>query len=337
MRDATPCIPTSTTSPPTSANAPRASAWPASTWTARSPTVACTSTPTATNPRRSTCSTASGMKLLMRHGIAVAFVTARSARRPSVARTELGVESTPACTTSWPAWKRSPNAWASAWTRCAFMGDDLPDLRVMQQVGLSVAPAQAHRGRANACTGARCARRRRRGARTVRLAARRAGPRRTPARRHRARHRRARGDAGVSSKRGLVDAGPGRLPPRSAAGRSGSTARGDRAGGRRRAFGLRAAGLRSGRAQQTGAGVLHAARAAPHAQPRRPHDDAGHADVPHPRRARERPVPTREAGWIVTSKTGWVSAAGDELRLTGACRRRPPAIASSPSRWRPNN
>jgi lipopolysaccharide export system protein LptC len=29
-------------------------------------------------------------------------------------------------------------------------------------------------------------------------------------------------------------------------------------------------------------------------------------------------VPTREAGWIVTSKTGWVSAAGDELRLTGA-------------------
>ena len=28
-------------------------------------------------------------------------------------------------------------------------------------------------------------------------------------------------------------------------------------------------------------------------------------------------VPTREAGWIVTSKSGWVSAAGDELRLTG--------------------
>ncbi len=29
-------------------------------------------------------------------------------------------------------------------------------------------------------------------------------------------------------------------------------------------------------------------------------------------------VPTREAGWIVTSRNGWVSAAGDELRLTGA-------------------
>ncbi|BCT92836.1 hypothetical protein LYSHEL_18600 [Lysobacter helvus] len=28
-------------------------------------------------------------------------------------------------------------------------------------------------------------------------------------------------------------------------------------------------------------------------------------------------VPTREAGWIVTSQTGWVSAAGDELRLAG--------------------
>ena len=40
----------------------------------------------------------------------------------------------------------------------AFMGDDLPDLRVMQQVGLSVAPASAHawvRERAHWRTGAR--------------------------------------------------------------------------------------------------------------------------------------------------------------------------------------
>jgi lipopolysaccharide export system protein LptC len=29
-------------------------------------------------------------------------------------------------------------------------------------------------------------------------------------------------------------------------------------------------------------------------------------------------APTREAGWEVTSKTGWVSADGDELRLLGA-------------------
>ena len=29
-------------------------------------------------------------------------------------------------------------------------------------------------------------------------------------------------------------------------------------------------------------------------------------------------APTREAGWVVTSNTGWVSASGDELRLSGA-------------------
>ena len=54
------------------------------------------------------------------------------------------------------------------------------------------------------------------------------------------------------------------------------------------------------------------------AQPGRPDDDDPTPVFFIPVAPAEGQVPTREAGWEVRSKTGWVSADGDELRLIGA-------------------
>ena len=86
-----------------------------------------------------------GMKLLMRHGIAVAFVTARLSPSAERRAHELGVESHTGVHDKLDCVEKIAERMGIGLDEIAFMGDDLPDLRVMQQVGLSVAPAQAHR------------------------------------------------------------------------------------------------------------------------------------------------------------------------------------------------
>jgi 3-deoxy-D-manno-octulosonate 8-phosphate phosphatase (KDO 8-P phosphatase) len=86
-----------------------------------------------------------GIKLLMRHGIAVAFVTARLSPSAERRATELGVESHTGVHDKLACVSGICERMGIGLDAVAFMGDDLPDLRVMQQVGLSVAPAQAHR------------------------------------------------------------------------------------------------------------------------------------------------------------------------------------------------
>ena len=86
-----------------------------------------------------------GLVLLRKSGIAVAFVTARASAIAEQRAAELGLE---------VAHRRQGQAGLRAGHRgaagdrpgrkSAFMGDDLPDLRVMSHVGLSVAPANAH-------------------------------------------------------------------------------------------------------------------------------------------------------------------------------------------------
>jgi lipopolysaccharide export system protein LptC len=41
-------------------------------------------------------------------------------------------------------------------------------------------------------------------------------------------------------------------------------------------------------------------------------------------------APTREAGWVVTAKSGWVSGPGDELRLTGAVSAKTAGVRAQP-------
>ena len=77
-----------------------------------------------------------GLVLLRKAGIAVAFVTARASASPSSARRELGLAG--AHRRQGQARLRagaSPRALGIGLDEVAFMGDDLPDLRVMLQVG----------------------------------------------------------------------------------------------------------------------------------------------------------------------------------------------------------
>lgn len=99
-----------------------------------------------------------GLVLLRKSGIEVAFVTARNSAAAAHRARDLGVRSCVgigdkhACVESLAAELDLELA------QVAFMGDDLPDIRIMRAVGLGVAPASAHawtRDRAHWCTGAR--------------------------------------------------------------------------------------------------------------------------------------------------------------------------------------
>lgn len=85
-----------------------------------------------------------GIKLWMRSGFKFGILTARNS--PVVTRRgeELGVDSIqqgfedklPAAMETWQSWGVAPE-------EVCYIGDDLPDLPVMRQVGLAVAPADA--------------------------------------------------------------------------------------------------------------------------------------------------------------------------------------------------
>ncbi len=86
-----------------------------------------------------------GLKLLGEAGIAVALVTARHgevtharARELGIAHVFTGVADKRACL------DELASRLGMAREEVAFMGDDLPDLRVMSVCGLAVAPANAH-------------------------------------------------------------------------------------------------------------------------------------------------------------------------------------------------
>ena len=85
-----------------------------------------------------------GLKLLQRKGIAVAFVTARASAAAERRAAELGVESHTGVSDKLACVTGIADRMGITLDEVAFMGDDLADLRVMLQVGLSVAPSQAH-------------------------------------------------------------------------------------------------------------------------------------------------------------------------------------------------
>jgi 3-deoxy-D-manno-octulosonate 8-phosphate phosphatase (KDO 8-P phosphatase) len=85
-----------------------------------------------------------GLKLIQRKGIAVAFVTARASAAAERRAAELGVESHTGVRDKLACVQGIAQRLGIGLDEVAFMGDDLADLRVMLQVGLSVAPSQAH-------------------------------------------------------------------------------------------------------------------------------------------------------------------------------------------------
>jgi 3-deoxy-D-manno-octulosonate 8-phosphate phosphatase (KDO 8-P phosphatase) len=85
-----------------------------------------------------------GLKLIQHKGIAVAFVTARVSPATEHRAKDLGVESHTGVSDKLACVEKIAQRLGLSMDEVAFMGDDLADLRVMLQVGLSVAPAQAH-------------------------------------------------------------------------------------------------------------------------------------------------------------------------------------------------
>lgn len=85
-----------------------------------------------------------GLVLLRKAGIAVAFVTARASTIAEQRAAELGVEAHTAVADKFACVTAIATRLGIGLDAVAFMGDDLPDLRVMQQVGLSIAPSNAH-------------------------------------------------------------------------------------------------------------------------------------------------------------------------------------------------
>lgn len=103
-----------------------------------------------------------GLVLLRKSGITVAFVTARVSTIAQQRGAELGLTEVHTAVPDKLACVRDiAQRHGLALDEVAFMGDDLPDLAPMAQVGLAVAPADAHawtRERAHWVTGAKAGR-----------------------------------------------------------------------------------------------------------------------------------------------------------------------------------
>jgi 3-deoxy-D-manno-octulosonate 8-phosphate phosphatase (KDO 8-P phosphatase) len=85
-----------------------------------------------------------GLVLLRKSGLAVAFVTARASAIAEQRANELGLEAHTKVLDKLACVQAIASRLGLGMDQVAFMGDDLPDARVMSQVGLSVAPADAH-------------------------------------------------------------------------------------------------------------------------------------------------------------------------------------------------
>ena len=86
-----------------------------------------------------------GMVLLMRFGIQVAFITARNSASAAHRARDLGVLGFIGAKDKLAQVRALCAEQGIGLEQVAFMGDDLPDLEAMLAVGLSVAPANAHR------------------------------------------------------------------------------------------------------------------------------------------------------------------------------------------------
>ena len=85
-----------------------------------------------------------GLVLLRQAGITPVFVTARASVIAEQRAAELGLQAHTAVADKLACVRALAAGLHIGMDEVAFMGDDLPDLRVMQHVGLSVAPASAH-------------------------------------------------------------------------------------------------------------------------------------------------------------------------------------------------
>lgn len=86
-----------------------------------------------------------GLVMLRQAGIGVALVTARASSVVERRAAELGIQAYTAIADKLACVRELAAAHNVALDEVAFMGDDLPDLRVMPHVGFSIAPANAHR------------------------------------------------------------------------------------------------------------------------------------------------------------------------------------------------
>ena len=85
-----------------------------------------------------------GLALLRKAGIRVALVTARASAAVERRAKELEIEAHCAVADKLALVEELCAQMGIAMDEAAFMGDDLPDLRVMRAVGLAVAPGDAH-------------------------------------------------------------------------------------------------------------------------------------------------------------------------------------------------
>ncbi|MGY4516776.1 HAD family hydrolase [Lysobacter sp. HA18] len=85
-----------------------------------------------------------GLVLLRRAGIEVALITARTSPVVERRAAELGVRACSGIGDKLACVEKIANALGVSLDEVAFMGDDLPDLKVMRGVGLSACPADAH-------------------------------------------------------------------------------------------------------------------------------------------------------------------------------------------------
>ena len=86
-----------------------------------------------------------GLVRLRKVGIAVALVTARPSAVAERRAAELGIQACTAVADKLACVRDLAAALGVSLDEVAFMGDDLPDLRVIPHVGFSIAPANAHR------------------------------------------------------------------------------------------------------------------------------------------------------------------------------------------------
>ncbi len=86
-----------------------------------------------------------GLKLLMRCGIEVGIITARQHPSITFRLTELGIEHIiQKQHNKLDAWQKLMDRWGVTAQQCAYMGDDLPDLAIIDRVGLGIAVANAN-------------------------------------------------------------------------------------------------------------------------------------------------------------------------------------------------
>ncbi|MBB1060245.1 KdsC family phosphatase [Marilutibacter spongiae] len=85
-----------------------------------------------------------GLVMLRKAGLAVAFVTARASSIAERRAAELGLEAHTRVADKLACVEGIAGRLGIGLDEVAFMGDDLPDLKVMPHVGFSAAPANAH-------------------------------------------------------------------------------------------------------------------------------------------------------------------------------------------------